>query len=292
MNTRSNLPSFPHPQKKNEYLFFENGYFKNSQNIEDKFKILEYSKNSDGWTDELTEMTNHHIDINHPIDVASREMCINFLEKYENSKKKTILEIGCSSGNLINKIKEQKKYNYIGSDAIKNHIVKLSDQHKNIPFLVFDLLKNPFKKSISNALIMLNVLEHIKDDNSALLAANKILDKNGILIIEVPSGKSLYDDYDKKLMHFRRYNMKEIVKKIENAGFIVEEKTHLGFLIFPIFALVKIFNKFFKSKDILIKQTKISNNFFLQLLFSFEKKLSKISLPFGIRCYICARKIN
>ena len=44
---------------------------------------------------------------------------------------------------------------------------------------------------------MLNVLEHIKDDNSALLAANKILDKNGILIIEVPSGKSLYDDYDK-----------------------------------------------------------------------------------------------
>ena len=46
---------------------------------------------------------------------------------------------------------------------------------------------------------MLNVLEHIKNDDAALLEANKILNDNGVLIIEVPAGKFLYGDYDKKL---------------------------------------------------------------------------------------------
>tara|TARA_B100001057_G_scaffold317785_1_gene318022 strand:+ start:46 stop:921 length:876 start_codon:yes stop_codon:yes gene_type:complete len=290
MNTKNNIPIFPHPKNKNENFVFKDGKFMNPANKDDQIKILEFSKNTEGWTDELTEMADHHIDVNHPIDVASREMCIDFLEKYDMSEKKVVLEIGCSSGNLINKIKEKEKYYYIGSDAIKKQIEKLSNYHRDIPFIIFDLLKNPFKENFCNSLIMLNVLEHIKDDNEALIQANKILNKNGILIIEVPSGKFLYDDYDRKLLHFRRYNMREIVRKIENAGFKIEKKTHLGFLIFPIFALVKIFNKFFKNKDIVIKQAKISNNFFLKMVFNIEKKLSNFYLPFGIRCYICARK--
>ena len=237
-------------------------------------------------------MASHHIDINHPIDVESRKKCLSYLEKYEISNQKIILEIGCSSGHLIKEIQKKQKYNYIGSDAIKNYLLKLSNEHKEIPFIVFDLIKNPFNQPTVNALIMLNVLEHIKDDDKALIEANKILHKNGILILEVPSSQFLYDDYDKKLMHFRRYNMKDVVNKIEKAGFIIEHKTHLGFFIFPIFAIVKLFNKFFKSndKDIVVKQAKISNNIFLKFLFGFERIFSNLSLPFGIRCYICARK--
>ena len=38
---------------------------------------------------------------------------------------------------------------------------------------------------------MLNVLEHIKNDDHALNEAYKLLNENGKLIIEVPSGKIL-----------------------------------------------------------------------------------------------------
>ena len=285
-------PPFPHPIKKNKWINFKKKKFIEKGGINKKFKILEYSKNSTGWTDELTEMASNHIDINHPIDVASRELCLDLLDKYENSSKKVILEIGCSSGNLIKEIKKKKKYNYIGSDAIGNHLHKLSKKHCDIPFLLFDLLKNPFKQPMANAVIMLNVLEHIKNDNRALYEANKILHKNGILIIEVPSGRLLYDNYDKQLLHYRRYNMNEIVKKIEKAGFIVQKKTHIGFIIFPIFIIVKLFSKLFKTKNesIVIKKAKLSNNNILKFLFKIEKKLRNYSLPFGIRCYICAKK--
>ena len=75
----------------------------------------------------------------------------------------------------------------------------------------------------------------VKDDEKALIEAHKLLNTDGVLILEVPSGNFLYDEYDKELLHFRRYNMKDLVKKIENAGFRIEKKTHLGFLLFPFF---------------------------------------------------------
>lgn len=79
---------------------------------------------------------------------------------------------------------------------------------------------------------MLNVLEHIKDDDKALAEVNKILNNQGILIIEVPSGKFLYDEYDRKLLHYRRYNMQEIEKKLIKAGFKIEKKLTLVLLFF------------------------------------------------------------
>ena len=84
--------------------------------------------------------------------------------------------------------------------------------------------------------------------------------------------------------------MFDLVKKIENAGFTVERKTHLGFFIFPIFILVKLFNKIFRGKNIISKQANLSNNTLVNILFLIESKLRKFNLPFGIRCFICARK--
>ena len=138
---------------------------------------------------------------------------------------------------------------------------------------------------------MLNVLEHIEDDEKALNEAYKLLNHEGILIIEVPAVKFLYDEYDKKLLHYRRYSSKEIKDKILNAGFKIQSETYLGFFCFPLFAIVKIINKFFKTKNIIDRQTKLSNNFLLKILFKIEMKLKWISFPFGIRKVICAKKL-
>ncbi len=288
--SENKYPSFPHPEIDTQNFEFVNNKFHNTLNNEETRDILVYSKNNEGWNDELTKIAVDHIDVNNPIDVASRNLCLNLLNEFEKSKKKIILEIGCSNGYLIDQIEKAKKYKYIGSDAIEEHIKKLKILHPSKPFLIFDILKNPFNKQMCNAIIMLNVLEHIKDDLAALKEVNKLLEKDGILILEVPSGKMLYDQYDKELLHYRRYKMSELVKIIEDNGFVIEKKTHLGFIIFPVFALVKLYNKIFKPKKVLVRQAKLSNNFFLRFLFSIEEKLRNIYLPYGIRCYICARK--
>ncbi len=281
---------FPHPKNLEQYFIFKDKNFENVFNENEKFKILIYSQNIEGWNKELTNMKEAISNKSHPIDIASFELCQYILENYNKKKNSIILEIGCLNGGLIEKIIANKKYEYIGSDASQDHIIELAEKFKDTPFIVFDITQNPFKNSICDILIMLNVLEHIKNDDHALNEAYKLLNNDGKLIIEVPSGKFLYDDYDKKLLHFRRYNSKEIVKKILNAGFLIEKKTHLGFFTYPIFVLTKLFNKFFKIKNIVEKETKISNNFLIKFLFYIELKLLRFNLPFGIRTVICAKK--
>jgi hypothetical protein len=53
-------------------------------------------------------MFHHHIGANHPIDIASREICINYLKDFNKNEQNVVLEIGCSSGYLIDKIKMKK----------------------------------------------------------------------------------------------------------------------------------------------------------------------------------------
>ena len=281
---------FPHPSKKNEHFEFLDGKFCNISNSSEKIKVLEYSDNLEGWSEDHTEMIDHEIGSNHPIDVSSRNFCNFFLKKFNKFKRNVILEIGCSSGNLINEIKSNSNNYYIGSDVLKKSVKKIAEKHENTPFVIFDILKNPFPENFCNTVIMLNVLEHIGNDVKALNEANKLLCDNGLLILEVPAGKFLYDEYDKQLLHFRRYKMLDLIKKIENAGFVIERKTHLGFFIFPVFILVKLFNKIFRSKNIISKQANLSNNTIVKLLFFIESKLREFSLPFGIRCFVCARK--
>ena len=239
---------FPHPSKKNEHFEFLDGKFCNISNSSEKIKVLEYSDNLEGWSEDHTEMIDHEIGSNHPIDVSSRNLCNFFLKKFNKFKRNVILEIGCSSGNLINEIKSSSNNYYIGSDVLKKSVRKIAEKYENTPFVIFDILKNPFPENFCNTVIMLNVLEHIGNDVEALNEANKLLCDNGLLILEVPAGKFLYDEYDKQLLHFRRYKMLDLIKKIENAGFVIEGKTHLGFFIFPIFILVKLFNKILEVK--------------------------------------------
>ena len=41
---------------------------------------------------------------------------------------------------------------------------RIANKYQNIPFVVFDILKNPFPNNFCNSIIMLNVLEHIEND--------------------------------------------------------------------------------------------------------------------------------
>ena len=65
---------------------------------------------------------------------------------------------------------------------------------------------------------MLNVLEHIEDDNEALMQAKRILKPGGILVLEIPAGPHLYDIYDKFLRHFRRYNLSGLTNQLQGIG--------------------------------------------------------------------------
>jgi SAM-dependent methyltransferase len=71
--------------------------------------------------------------------------------------------------------------------------------------------------------ILINVLEHIEDDNAALRHLWKSLKPGGRLVLWVPAFQALYSEFDRKIGHFRRYRLSKLRSQLTNTGFTVAE---------------------------------------------------------------------
>jgi SAM-dependent methyltransferase len=258
--------------------------------------VLEYSENLAGWSDDLTALHEEVVGDSHPIDIASRKDAIVQVKRFMPSAQVVIMDIGCSSGFLLHDlVKSFPEAKIIGVDVVKDPLYRLAKALPTVPLIRFDLLQNPLPDESVDVIIMLNVLEHIEDDVLALKKAFRLLKKGGSLIVEVPAGPYFYDAYDSELHHFRRYSSSELQSKLIGAGFKVRRKSHLGFLLFPAFGVVKLFNKwspFQKNKMVFRKQAAVtSGSVLVRLAMVFETKvLSRFQLPFGIRVLAVAVK--
>ena len=63
-----------------------------------------------------------------------------------------------------------------------------------------------------NAILYIDVLEHIADDASEIQSAYAHLSPGGKLIVLSPAHEFLYTPFDKSIGHFRRYNKSNLLK--------------------------------------------------------------------------------
>ena len=72
----------------------------------------------------------------------------------------------------------------------------------------------------------LNVLEHIEQDEQILDEFLRILEPGGKAVIYVPAMPWLFTSMDVKVGHVRRYHLRELVRKMVSAGFIVNRASY------------------------------------------------------------------
>jgi SAM-dependent methyltransferase len=75
----------------------------------------------------------------------------------------------------------------------------------------------------AEAIIMVNVLEHIEDDYAALRELHRVLVPGGHLLLFMPALSFLMSDLDRKIGHYRRYHRPETIELLQNAGFSVTQ---------------------------------------------------------------------
>jgi SAM-dependent methyltransferase len=258
--------------------------------------VLACTQADSHWSDDLTLL--HEAEAgqgDHPIDIASRLLALRTLRKYLSSRQGIVLDAGCSSGFLLHDIHRAfPGIPLIGSDYIAGPLHRLAQVLPAVPLLQFDLRNSPLPDACFDAIVCLNVLEHIDKDEQALREIHRMLKPGGIAHIEVPSGPSCYDIYDEYLMHHRRYTMRELTGKARSAGFSVISGTHLGALVFPAFYATKQRNRrWLKLKPeakaakvkAMMRQTRSSP----LVAYAMRLELSMgrvISYPVGIRCVV------
>ena len=260
-------------------------------------RVVPYHDNSSAWSAELTELHEQEAgDGWHPIDVASRRLALSTLSRLKSDA--IVLDVGCSSGWFLRDMKAETTLQPVGADYIAQPLNGLARRLPGVPLLQFDLRECPLPTASVDAVVALNVLEHIDDDERALGHMARILKPGGLAHIEVPSCPGCYDVYDEHLMHHRRYRMSELLAKVKRAGLRTVRTTHLGFLPFPAFWLTK---RKYKKGSLSTDQIKArvaaqirstSHSGLLRVVLAIDEFLAaRLPLPFGIRCVVVAERV-
>lgn len=86
-----------------------------------------------------------------------------------------------------------------------------------------------------NAVVCVNVLEHIQEDEAELFAYSSLLRRErGSLCLFVPARRELYAPIDRDFGHHRRYHRPELARKLQQAGFDIVRLNYfnsVGYLI-------------------------------------------------------------
>ena len=263
-------------------------------------RVLAYEVGESGWSDELTALHETATESGtHFIDMASRGHAIDELVRAFGSKPVSIMEVGCSAGHLLADMRSSlPNATLTGGDYTLGTLVKLGERMPDIPLIRFNLADSPLPSDSYDAMVLLNVLEHIEDDVAATKHIARMLKPGGVAVIEVPAGPELFDDYDRELKHFRRYKLQGISDVVEKAGLQIERRNYLGALIYPAFYLAKKISQS-RPKSAAERERHVTSAISATSRFNAvghaimkleEAMTSAVTFPRGIRCVVTARK--
>ena len=133
------------------------------------------------------------------------------------------IDIGCS-GNSFLYLVNQKFHKSLLDLAILP--LKQYTSKKFLYPLCGDIICLPFRNESFSFITVLDVLEHVKNDEYAISEIGRILKKGGLLIITVPNRMKYYTNQDKLIGHYRRYEIEQLIllfkkyklKKLKNFG--------------------------------------------------------------------------
>jgi SAM-dependent methyltransferase len=81
-----------------------------------------------------------------------------------------------------------------------------------------------------DSVVLMNVLEHIEDDQSVLIALKRRLAPGGRIVVLVPACSWAFGPLDKRLGHFRRYSKGYSIQLYRKAGLQVEFIRYYNFI--------------------------------------------------------------
>ncbi|MBI3333861.1 methyltransferase domain-containing protein [Candidatus Pacearchaeota archaeon] len=141
----------------------------------------------------------------------------------EPRKKLRVLNIGISNiPEIEQRIEDTVECWTIDIDRKK--VAGAQSHLKKTKLIVGDLTKNPdLPENYFDVVVVLEVLEHLDDDRALLKLINRVLRKNGSLIVGVPNRSPLHIFNPVMYAeHKRHYSNAGIKQKVTDAGFRIE----------------------------------------------------------------------
>lgn len=226
----------------------------------------------------------------HFYSLGTHNTIIGLVKRYLPKKRLIILDAGCGTGLLMQKLEDFGKV--FGVD-ISPEAIKFTKVRgiKNVRFSSVEKL--PFEDNFFDMVVSVDVLYHqgIGNDSRVLKELCRVLKPGGFLVVKVPAFNWLRGNHDIVVATKHRYTKKELEKKIKLSGFEIKKLSYGNMIIFPVVLLKRITDSFSKNDS---SDYKVVPNFLNKTLIKImgieDKLMALTGLPFGLSVFAVAQK--
>ncbi len=150
------------------------------------------------------------------------------------------LEIGCGTGYVLSGIREARPELILyGSECFAEGLSLAAERVGGVIWMQMDVQRIPFVEEF-DVIGAFDVLEHVDQDETALMQMFQASKQGGGIIVTVPQHRFMWSRMDVCACHKRRYTKNELTRKIRRAGFEVCRVTSFVSLLFPLMLLSRL----------------------------------------------------
>jgi SAM-dependent methyltransferase len=224
---------------------------------------------------------------------AKRKIVNDLLERFLLSKMERrplrLADLGCGCGRMLAELPES--IDGVGLDASQRAIEFCAARGvgARLGRLPDDV---PFAARSFDAVLMLDVVEHLDDDAASLASAGGLIRPGGVMIITVPAIPGLWSDWDEAHEHKRRYTRASFERAIAASGLEVEFVSYMNMLLFPIAAAARLFMRSRgRPAQAQLETPRAPVNAVLRSVFASERfLLGRVPLPVGLSLVAVLKK--
>ncbi|MEO7564090.1 MAG: class I SAM-dependent methyltransferase [Sphingomicrobium sp.] len=232
------------------------------------------------------------LDSEHWWFVARRDILSDLIRREVRPPRNArILEIGCGTGHNLGMLSDfgRVEANELDANARKLASKRLGRavEKAALPDL------SAYPEAHFDLIALLDVLEHVPEDEPALRAIRTRLRPGGKLLVTVPANPWMWSAHDRSHHHFRRYRKAGLAALAQRCGFAIDLLSHFNSLLFPPIAAARLLGKASGRDSADEAMPPAAVNALLRGIFRLERGLvGRVPLPFGVSLVAVLRRAN
>lgn len=197
-----------------------------------------------------------------------------------------VLDIGCGSGATLEAVVD------ICDEVTGVEIDPLAVPESAVlrdRIRVGDLAEQAFDAGEFDAVLLMDVIEHVEDSVDLLTESSRVLAPGGLMFVTVPAFNFLWSEHDVINHHFRRYTKRALAAELAAAGLVIDRNSYF----FASLVIPKLVTKYLPVSEAEVGSTSGILHRTMTRLISVEYRLWERApsvLAFGTSVIAVARK--
>ena len=204
---------------------------------------------------------------------------LSVLDRALPSRPARILDLGCGTGNVLEALGRFGEAVGVERDPELRAVGQAAGLDIRAGALPDGI---PLPDGWADAVLLLDVIEHLDDDVAAVRAAARAARPGGLIMVTVPAYAWMWSGHDVALGHRRRYTARRLRAVLAAGGIRVDHVGYFNTVLFPAIAGVRLAKRLVGGGGHDLRRPPALVNEALSTLFALERHVAlRLGLPFG-----------